>query len=95
VDLKKGISRKEYELDNNPSPCSYHPNINSIEKNDTSCNKYLFIYLAVIYKTEDKFKKKHYLVQKMWKSYNATIDYRIVQLKSYMEEQKDKKPIVK
>lgn len=69
-----------------PSICSYSPKYNSIEKNLGCCN--LLLNLDTKYDKNKKLYEKKLLLQKMWKSYNINLDFKVIKLKSYIEHNK-------
>jgi len=76
---EEGIKKEGKAInDNVPSICTYNPNYNSVLTNNGT--------KLIPYKIEEGFNKKKYVLQKLWKSYGASLDYKTVKLKSYIEE---------
>lgn len=80
--------RNEYDLiaklkKNIPSICYYQPKYNLVHKN--SDRTLLFNH------SNKKEKSKKFLMQKLWKSYEVNSAYRMVNLKSFVEENNIKK----
>jgi hypothetical protein len=65
-----------------PSICYYQPKYDYVMKTSPRAIKFNT-------KEKQKYKNKKYLVQKMWRSYDVSTDYKLVKLKSYVEERKN------
>ena len=63
----------------NPSVCYYNPNYNYLEKNVSSKIHFFKLVVPFKKKTFDK-NNKYYLIQKLWRSYDVSSDYKTVQL---------------
>ena len=89
-DISKIKSRQSnFEINNhNPSICYYNPNYKYLNKN--IAGRIIFI-LAIRFKKKEKSKhNKFFLIQKLWRSYNVSSDYKTVQLESYINENMSK-----
>lgn len=62
----------------NPSICYYDPKFSYTEKNSPRA-------LRFDYKHGKKQVSKQYLLQKMWCSYDVSSDYKLVELKNFVE----------
>jgi hypothetical protein len=62
----------------NPTICYYQPKYEFVLKNYNSPKG------SVKFGPQKKVANKNYLVQKMWRSYDVTSDYKLVQLKSFV-----------
>ena len=63
-----------------PAICTYNPNFEAISTNKS--RKLNSFYLDLV-KPDENHKKNYLLVQKMWRSYNVSIDYSTVNFKSF------------
>lgn len=86
IKFEKMSDRKENELINisslgNPSICYYKPNYEYVLKKSPRSIKFSP-------KSDKKDISKQYLIQKMWRSYDVSTDYKLVKLKSYADENK-------
>ena len=64
-----------YKIKSYPSGLNYNPNYNFMENNSLNYKNS---------ENSDK-KKKKFLLQKIWKNYDATTDYQLVDFKSSNE----------
>lgn len=82
IDFNKMKVRDENHIinvNNNPAVCYYKPNYEYILKHPEQ---------DILFKKERSISKK-YLIKKMWGSYDVSSDYRLVKLKSYLDEKYD------
>lgn len=82
-DFNKMSHRNENDLLNmnsvgNPSICYYEPNYNYVLKSPPKSD--------LKFTHSKKFYSRKYLVQKMWRSYNVSSDYKLVQIKSLVDK---------
>lgn len=90
IDHTKGVKSINFEkmkdrplhgmaiVNNVPTICYYKPNYDSVLKSSPR---------ALKFNNEKVDFSKQYLVKKMWKSYDVTSDYKLVQLKTIVEKQ--------
>jgi len=65
----------------NPAVCYYNPNYNYLDKSPSA--------LPFSNKNQNK-KTKQLLIQKLWRSYDVSSDYRTVELQTYIDEKSNR-----
>ena len=74
------------EKTTSPTVGYYTPKYECIYKNNRSSN-YFYIYSVIPYEV-DKTKSARYKVQKLWRSFNVGIDYKLVKLAPFYDRYK-------